>query len=163
MKTIAFLLLCACGSVPVTEFPERVECETDNGLLVLAPLPETWDCRSAQRVEDQTFKVFSHLGTADARFNYSMARTHGWRVVVHKEMYWAADGAVVSGQTDCPNRIIHVNGTTPNNSSFGHELAHAVQMCEPARPWKLDGDVQDFYHSNWEPIYRELRAGGLPP
>lgn len=153
------LALCACGpSVSVYSPPTSdVACETDNGILVLDPVPPGW-CDEVQGVEDRIFEAFRSVVPFDERFGSSMARTRGWRVVVVDALSW---GDNIMGQTDCDNRVVYVNNNRPATSSLGHELAHAVQLCTPTQPWVLNGSVQDYYHSNWVPIFAALERAKL--
>lgn len=163
MRTTLVLLLCACGSAPVRPAPSEIACETDNGLLVLNPVPIGW-CDEVQGVEDRIFQAFRTLGEVDERFKSSMARTRGWKVVVKDAAIWDdGNGSFALGQTDCPNRTIILNNNRPASNVLGHEMAHAVQQCVPALPWDLDGGIQTYYHSNWAPIYAALQKQNLRP
>lgn len=164
-RVLAVLLVCACGpSVSVYSPPTSdVACETDNGILVMSPAPVGY-CDEIQGVEDRVFQAFRDVAKVDERFNSSMARTRGWKIVVNDVLFWS-DGVddFILGQTDCPNRTIYLNNNRPASSVIGHELAHAVQFCVPAEPWDLSGGIQTYYHSNWAPIYTALKKQNLRP
>lgn len=163
MKLLALLLVCACGpAVAVRPMPSDVACETDQGLLIMRPVPVGW-CDEVQGVEDRIHEAFRTLGDFDPRFKSSIERTRGYKVFVSAEAIWDTPTGPAIGQTFCDTRTIRLNNNRPASNTLGHELAHAVQGCEPTQPWDLSGGVQTYYHSNWAPIYAALKKQNLRP
>lgn len=160
-KVATLALLCSCAGAMPAPTGVTAACVTDNGIVILDPVPPGY-CDEIQGVEDRVFEAFRSVVPYDARFGSSKARVKGWAVVVVDALVWSnAGGGNVLGQTDCDNRVIYVNNNRPATSPFGHELAHAIQNCQPTEPWVLNGNAQDYYHSNWVPIYTALEKAKL--
>lgn len=66
-RVLVALLVCSCGpSVSVYTPPTSdVACETDNGIVVMKPVPIGW-CDEVQGVEDRIFQAFRDVARVDS-------------------------------------------------------------------------------------------------
>ncbi len=154
MKLLAALLLVSCGPAA----PEFYACRSACGLLVEYPVSQQW-CTSLQTAEDRTLKAFVRIALTDARFGGACSALQDYTVEVLETPSFvrAWDRYHISGQTSCDIRRIVVGSDLPARGALPHELAHAVQRCQPQGPIAaVDPD-----HSNWEVIYAELEREGL--
>jgi hypothetical protein len=127
--------------------------------MTLAPQPDQseaywftqWTQEEFQEAEDAALRHFPEV-TDDDRFKDTCRLVSGYRVVIRPERVWInLDGLKVSGETPCAIKTMYVNATIWWASSFVHEMAHAVQNCEPRKPWSvLDRTSSEFYHQHWD-------------
>ncbi len=158
---------CSCASWPrgflFYDPPPPTAFETNCGLKVFGPragepaLPESWTPDAVNYLEARALKAFERL--ADPRFATSCTRLKGWTVlVVDAKNFNDRSGTLVGGDTDCGMGRIFIGNSAPEVGRLAHELAHAVQACDPIGDGKIYLDV----HLGWEPIFAALAAEGLP-
>jgi len=153
------LAVAACGPSKVPS--DQIACTTRAGLQVLKPVPDSWDCPAVQAAENSILRAFSTLSSADGRFAEAPERLKGWQVHVVPAKAWTSEvGVRVAGETYCPTFTVCINNDRPPDGSLGHELAHAVQYCEPVM---YPPNLKDPQHSNWGPIYAALADQQIPP
>lgn len=160
MKYLPLILLLGCATWPRgflfqdTKYP--VKCTTVCGLELLEPAP--WSCGDFQALEIRALTAF-HTVTHDIRFLRSCERLKKWDVMVSPgKNVTNAQGVEVGGDTSCGQRRIFVGNPLPEKGRLAHELAHAIQECQPV------DDGRDYFdqHYRWEPIYAALQDAGLP-
>ena len=133
------ILLCLSCTTTSCRVGNPPSCITQCGVLVFNALHP---CDEYQFAEDVTLREFQFV--TDARLHTCTLK--GWHVEVQpSENFKGVYGAEVSGQTLCEADTMYVNNRLPNQSSLSHELAHALQACEP----KGTIDPTDRYHSGW--------------
>lgn len=170
MITLAFLALSSCAPA------FQVECISKCGIEIVSVLntdadkdsppdgqqtPEEF-CQGLGAYEAKMLEAFNDpkLLAADARFKNACTLLKGWKVQLNDHTAWnyypdsSGVPETVYGLTYCDKgySLIDNGGTT-----LGHEMAHAVQRCQPVPPI----DPNDPDHSNWGPIYKALRDHGL--
>lgn len=172
IRLLPLALLASCAwprAVLFRPSPYTSALETKCGLSVVAlassPLPGAWTLDAAQDVETRALRALGSL--SDSRFWSGCTRLRGWQVVVIDAAAWESPEhrtatnplGVISGYTHCPSESIFVGNAAPVAGVLAHELAHAIQGCEPVD----DGRNYLDSHYLWEPIYAALRAEGLRP
>lgn len=145
MRALVFALMLACGA------DRSIHCRTTCGLQVLESPQAPAFCARLQAAEDRIVSKLTQLVTVDARFADPCKAVRGWRVQVAGVESWDGGTQAVSGQTFCPDLLMVVNNEAPLEGSLAHEIVHAVQRCAPMPPIE-----EDYYHSNWGPMYRVL-------
>lgn len=116
-------------------------CVTRCGLTV-NELPKDWSCDDVQGREEAALWAFK--ATKDPRLTTcNLTRFH--LMTVDAGSWWSF-GKMVAGLTYCDNGAIVIGNRPPFESALPHELAHALQNCEPLPPYN---DTEGF-HSNWE-------------
>lgn len=147
------LVLLSC----VVARPPQV-CMAECGIELLGlpdgGLPETWTCKGFQEHTSHVLATFNHHVTgADRRFGHQLAcsAVRGWWVRINPAPSWPDQYgryAGVSGLSYCMLREMEVGNKPITQSSYAHELAHAIQNCtpnlQPACPRLVDG------HECWE-------------
>lgn len=132
---LLFALLSCASSCRVGTPPD---CVTHCGIDIFQA---KYRCEEYQFAEDETLREF--LFTNDKRLH--TCAVNDWRVEVQPTINFQSYGEQVSGRTVCESKVMYVNSHLPNRSSWSHEMAHAMQNCDPLRPL----DSSDYYHSNW--------------
>lgn len=131
-KFLTLLLLSSCT---------HSLCVTKCGLTAQT-LPPGWSCPDMQDQESRAYKAFK--ATKDRRLDVcNLTRFHvQW---VDARSWWSFD-KMVSGITYCENGSIVIGNQAPGDSALVHELAHALQNCEPLPPQ----NAKEGYHANWK-------------
>lgn len=143
MKRFALALLLACGCAQTPP----IDCVTRCGLRLAGDVPHIddgaqWTCAELQRTEDAVLAAFDHQ-VSDDRFRNACERISGWVVVVRPTVFV---DSTVGGRAHCASGVLEVGALSPLNSTLPHELAHAVQSCQPLAPV----ESSDPDHSNWQ-------------
>ncbi len=120
-------------------------------MRVLNP-PSPAFCAQVLEAEDKIIPALGTLAAVDPRLAKACTSLRGWAIDVAPTDKWWSGTQWVSGQTFCPHLYFMINNALPLEGSLSHEMVHAAQNCEPLPP--IDED--DYYHSNWEPIYPVL-------
>lgn len=129
------LTLSACGQV------ETFSCTSDRGVIFVgfefpAKMSLNLSCDRFKRQEDAIVSMMGTLGNP-----YLLA---GYKIWVRPEYSWIDDfGRGVGGYTLCPIKEIHIG---LENQVFAHEIAHALQNCNPPLP--IDEGL-DRDHADW--------------
>lgn len=161
------LMLSGCGRMyPDTSGP--IVCTTTYGLQIIGPVPPMdskyvgtrgWECDDVDRVETEIVLAFRDMVTEDNRFfGETWTGWEGYRVRVRPTIEWMDpqlhQDETLYGETWCDSHYIEVNDAPPQAGTLAHELAHAIQNCDPKGP----KDKKDPYHSNWnsEGIYNAI-------
>ena len=114
--------------------------------MVLTNELARWSCAEFKESED--FAVEQLTKVSDSRFINSCARLNSWKVFVQpvetwRDEYWRD----VGGLTYCVSKTIYVGSQRPLNGSLCHEMAHAIQECQP----NFDASCEeDDYHKCWK-------------
>lgn len=145
---LLFILL-ACQNKP--------KCTTFCGLQLLEP--SEWTCDEFNDAMHVAIKELTYEwdgGVRDYRFADVCYRIQGYQITVRPVSYWINpdDGFETTGTTSCWNAEIELTNQAPLKGSFAHELAHAIQNCEPKSiPCKTnqlkDGGTFDMMHNCW--------------
>ena len=179
---IAWLVWFSCGCAPV--HPPRL-CETACGMYLAAPPPTQdvydggsldestallpwWTCDNLNAIEAQSLQALNdNAARYDDRFEPHTAcrALEGVSVTVRRERHWwdgsdagyVGNDAWVVGLTSCRSGTprIQVANREPANGVLTHEMAHAIQSCEPKGPKPLVGQDPDYAgdsdpdHLNW--------------
>lgn len=168
IRLLPLALLASCAwprAVLFVPSPYERAFETSCGVSAMTPLPSAWTLAAVQDVETRALRALGSL--SDSRFWSGCTRLRGWQVVVIDAATWESPEhrtptnplGVISGYTHCPSESIFVGNVAPVAGVLAHELAHAIQGCEPVD----DGRNYLDSHYLWEPIYAALRAEGLRP
>ncbi len=131
MRVLALPLLCVICACGQTEQP--FVCRTRCGVeLVNVPIDAPgWTCNNLQIQEDEMLEEYTRID--DIRFQSACSLMHGWRVHL-------GDGPLITdpalsgpltGVTHCELQESTVGNSPPWESSYPHEMAHAVQNCQP--------------------------------
>lgn len=143
MRTIAILLFVACAP--------RVDCPNPCGMSIES-LPDGWLC--------------SDVVTAQAGILYEMADVDSdklhvcelggftlktWDTPVRKQGEWT-----IGAQTNCQAGTMEIGNLPPQDSSFAHELVHAMQGCHGFEGYPTD--PEDKGHEGWieQGIYERI-------
>ena len=162
MKTLALVLAFASCGPDLNKIGEH--CTTNAGIKITGGESQKGWCDTVQDVEDRTLEAFKRMVTyADDRF--FAPDLSAWSVQIYNSRSWLTpNGTSVAGLTDCYNKLMFVGSDPPAWGSFGHEMAHAIQNCEPKPPLEYDpNDPQVEHHSNWGPIYAALKDAQVSP
>lgn len=148
---VLVLLLTGCGAM------HRPACVTNAGMFVSEPAPAGF-CERLQEAESRVLIAFRDVAPFDPRFATADDRLSDWeiQIVPFSSWYQTGSGIRISGETLCPEHIMRVNKAMPLDGSLPHEMAHAIQNCQPVPPI----DKYDPDHSNWGPIYDALNLIG---
>lgn len=168
MKLLGLIAVLGAGCGPFvfgSPPPSTAACVTAHGVEVFGKIRdvETYNdhfdyCAEFQEVEDRALKAFRDVVKTDARF--TKVDFTGWKVRINDVADWRDEsGLLVIGQTYCGASTIDLSFARPAKTAYAHELAHAIQHCEPLQPWNF----ADFYHSNWGAIRKALADANLTP
>lgn len=160
---LAFLLTVECGALEAQFNPRRPECITTCGVTYYgsvdggALLDPGFDCAAVQRIEDAAIENFASYVTGDDRFARSCPALNGWYLYMDPDHVFVDPfGRRVHGYAWCELRTMHVGSALPGfRTALAHELAHAVQFCQPFASSPTDPD-----HAEWRErgIYRAVEA-----
>ncbi len=126
------LCLASCAPVP------GPACVSACGLRLMAPAP--WSCSEFQDAEDHALEAFQAV--TDPRFAHACTRISAYSVrVTAGATFPDATGRQLDGLTYCEHGAIYVGNVPPRRGALAHELAHAVQSCDPPdhRGWDTNG------------------------
>lgn len=145
---LAVLLLAGCGPGPVC----KTRCGLEfRGMTDSSPVPYGWECDAFQRAEDVTLEAFGAQVVNDERFRPAAAcgAVSQFRVFLHPEEFWFSPehGVDIGGVTYChavPPGLVVGMSNTPQGGALAHELAHAIQGCDPRF-----SDPTDPMHAGW--------------
>lgn len=149
LLSLAAAALTACGGPPP-------DCVTRNGLWVYG----SDECEFMSAFEDA---LIPRLAPGE-RWDLE-----GWHVNVHPAPFYSErHGYGVNGYTTCGTWTMEINALTWRDSTFLHEVTHALDGCrtdrgdpDPDHPrWKERGLWQQQIDAKAE---IELRYGPIPP
>lgn len=171
-----FALLLALTSCVAVE--ERATCQTTCGMFFVGPFPTPdrytldapeWSCGALQAVESGIIARFPAAN--DGRFRAVCPLLYGWVVRMNPKRSWIdPNWGEVDGLTDCRLGETVIGNKAPDRSALPHEMAHAVQNCQPnacAHPgvddqhwcWSENGVYLAAASANLEASWR-MKDGG---
>lgn len=104
-----------------------------------------WSCDAFRHASDKA--IAGYKTVADQRFYAPSLKS--WKLVTFNVAFGYLPGTTTkaAGITDCYGREIHVNNQKPLVGPMAHEMAHAIQNCDPL-VMKETQDA-DQYHAGW--------------
>jgi hypothetical protein len=152
----AALVFAHCGA-PMMGKPK---CVSECGMILLEPTTSSWTCKAFQDTETRALAMFK-AHSKDARLWQCGNKLNGYYVVEKDVQDWFdhGNGVPVVGLTNCDERTITVAWMAPEYGALTHEMAHALQGCQPLPPFD-DTDFDHWAHSNWlrDGIYEAIEA-----
>lgn len=108
---------------------------------------ERWSCDNFKHIANNAMLSFHLSPITDIRFATACDRVNGYDVFIMDTPSWwsQANNHNVAGLTYCEEHRIQIGNADPAwDGSLSHELAHAVQDCNP-----LVNDTNDPQHAGW--------------
>ncbi len=148
---LAFLVMSGCSH-------ESNSCHdfTCGGIYLSEANSVYWDYPRLNDAIKITLQVFRNRVFGDARFKKPDVSGYTLQIIPG-EYFISPDGRKVVGLTYCDLKTMLVSDGPFRESSFSHELAHAIQDCNPIHT-KEYNDFADLEHENWNAvgIYKAL-------
>lgn len=144
---VVIAVLCALCASCAASTQTGPLCTSPCGVRLYGPIPEPqpenqgmpgWTCPELARAERISIDAFDQE-VSDPRFANACAALRGWALQVEPTSIWKSPehvtldnpNGLIAGVTYCAGGAMRVGNNPPLLSALPHEMAHAIQRCDP--------------------------------